>query len=89
MVLLFDYRIDVFDLAGQNKNTRVGLKAETGIVAQVGSIDYQAAAEVVAHEKDRPAAFRVMSPEVFYYLNGIREAGQLIDQRQQTGLILG
>ena len=54
---LFDHRIGVFDLAGQDKNTGVALKAKAGVDAQMGPIDVKGAAVVVAHEKDRPAAF--------------------------------
>ena len=54
---LFDHRIGVFDLAGQDKNDWDVFKTEAGVVAQKGSIDAQGTAEIVAHEKYRPAAF--------------------------------
>jgi hypothetical protein len=45
-------RVFICDL----KNAGVGLKAKAGVVAQMGSIDTQGAAEIVAHEKNGPAA---------------------------------
>ena len=69
---LFDHRICVFDFAGQNKNTGIGLKTKAGVVAQMGLIDVQGTAEVVAHEEDRPAAFvgRVFRQDAAAQLKG-------------------
>jgi hypothetical protein len=67
--VLFDHRQHVFDLAGQHKNTGVGLNAKAEVIAHMGSIDTQGAAE--GHQAT--AIDNDLLRGIIEYLGGFRE----------------